>query len=189
MDAFCILGSPPAGAEPGELPLRIGGSAVIRSHVVIYADNAIGDRLHIGHGALIRESNQIGHDVSIGTHSIVEHHVRIGDGVRIHSGAFIPEFSVLEDGAWIGPHAVLTNARYPLAADAKRTLSGPVIGAGAKIGANATILPGVTVGRNALVGAGSVVVRDVPEGAVVVGTPARQVNEVSKIDSYTIDHQ
>ena len=133
---------------------------------------------------MIRESNTIGDDVSIGTHSIVEHHVEIGDRVRVHSNAFIPEYSVIEEGAWIGPSVTFTNARYPLGRDAKASLRGPIVRRGAKIGANATLLPGVIIGRDALVGAGSVVVHDVPDGAVVVGNPARVVRQVTEIEEY-----
>jgi acetyltransferase-like isoleucine patch superfamily enzyme len=182
VEAWVILGYPSAAATPA--PLRIGPGAVIRSHAVIYAGSVIGARFHAGHGALVRESNEFGDDVSVGSHAIVEHHVRLADGVRIHSGAFVPEFSVLESGAWVGPHAVLTNATYPLSPDAKRTLRGPHLKAGAKIGANATLLPGVVIGADALVGAGSVVVRDVPDGAVVAGNPARIVRSIGEIAAY-----
>ncbi len=181
---FVVIGEPPRGAGPGDLPTRIGPGAVIRSHTVIYAGNVIGARFQTGHGALIREANQIGDDVSIGTHSIIEHHVVIGDGVRIHSNVFIPEFSLLEEGAWVGPGVVFTNAPYPRSAGVKETLKGPRLLAGAKIGAHATLLPGLTIGRNALVGAGAVVTRDVPDGAVVVGNPARIVKQVAEIAAY-----
>jgi acetyltransferase-like isoleucine patch superfamily enzyme len=183
---YVVIGVPPAGKAAGELPTSIGDNAVIRSHTVIYAGNRIGKNFQTGHGVLVREENEIGDNVSIGSHSVVEHHVRIGNGVRIHSQAFVPEFSILEDGCWIGPNVVLTNAKYPLSPDAKKNLKGPVIRAGAKIGANATILPGVTIGRNALVGAGSVVVEDVPDGKVVAGNPARVLKDVSEIAAYNI---
>jgi acetyltransferase-like isoleucine patch superfamily enzyme len=181
IEEFCIVGAPPRGAKPGELPTTIGDQAVIRSHTVIYAGNVIGRNFQTGNKVNIRERNRIGNDVSIGTLSVIEHHVEIGDGVRIHTQAFIPEFSVLEDGCWIGPNVVLTNAKYPLSPGAKDQLAGPVIRRGAKIGANVTILPGVVVGEHALVGAGAVVVRDVPAGAVVVGNPARVVRNISDL--------
>ena len=181
---FVILGAPPRGRQPGELETRIGPNAVIRSHTVIYAGNTIGADFQTGHGAMIRELSEIGNDVSVGTHSIVEHHVRIGNHVRIHSQAFIPEYTVLEDGCWIGPNVAVTNARYPLAPDAKATLKGPSIRSGAKIGANATLLPGIEIGENALVGAGAVVVRDVPPGKVVVGNPARIIKDIGDLGAY-----
>lgn len=181
VEDFCLVGVPPRGRSEGELPTRIGPGACIRSHTVIYAGNTIGASLQTGNKVNIRESNTIGEDVSIGTMSVIEHHVNIGDRVRIHTQAFIPEFSVLEEGCWIGPNVVLTNARYPQSPGAKESLRGPIIRRGAKIGANATLLPGVEVGAHAVVGAGAVVVRDVPPGAVVVGNPARIVNHISRL--------
>jgi acetyltransferase-like isoleucine patch superfamily enzyme len=183
LEPFVVLGQRP-GASPGLPPLRIGRNAHIRSHTVIYGGSEIGDNLQTGHGVLIREATTIGDDVSIGSHSVVEHHVVIGDRVRIHSNAFIPEYSVLEDGAWVGPNAVFTNARYPLHPSAKANLAGPQLRRAAKVGANATLLPGVVIGRNALVGAGSVVTRDVPDDAIVAGNPARVVGSVADVHGY-----
>ena len=140
IDPWVVLGYPSAARGPDDL-LRIGHRAVIRSHTVIYAGSVIGDGFRTGHGALVRESNEIGDDVSIGSHAVVEHHVRLADRVRIHTGAFIPEFSIVEADAWVGPHVVFTNAVYPLARNAKETLRGPHLMPGAKIGANATLLP------------------------------------------------
>lgn len=184
---FVIVGVPPAGAATGELETRIGAGATIRSHSVIYAGNRIGTRFSTGHGVMIRELNTIGDDVSVGTHSVIEHHVTLGDGVRIHSNVFIPEFSIIEHGAWIGPNVVMTNAKYPRGRDVKRDLKGPRLLAGAKIGANVTLLPGVTIGRGALVGAGSVVVHDVPDGKVVVGNPARVIKDATALSAYAAD--
>lgn len=180
---YSVIGEPYREMPEGEAT-RIGDGAVIRSHAVIYAGNVIGAGFQSGHGVFLRECNTIGANVSIGTKTIVEHHVVIEDGVRIHSQAFIPEFSVLKRGAWVGPNVVLTNARYPGSPGAKDHLEGATIGEGAKVGANSTILPGVMVGRNSLVGAGSVVTKDVPDGAVVAGNPSRVIGAVSDLSAY-----
>jgi acetyltransferase-like isoleucine patch superfamily enzyme len=189
VEDFVVIGAGPLGPSGDSMPTKIGLSARIRSHSVIYAGNVIGDRFQTGHGVLVREANEIGNDVSVGSHTVIEHHVRVGDGARIHSNAFIPEYSVIEAGAWIGPNAVLTNATYPLSANAKHDLRGPHLHRGAKIGANVTLLPGVVVGEGALVGAGSVVVRDVPAGAVVVGNPARIIRSINEIAAYRDDSE
>ena len=182
LGSFVIVGEIPQGKNTEDLPQTvIGENANIRSHTVIYYGNRIGANFQTGHGAMVRELNEIGDDVSIGTGSIVEHHVKIGNRVRLHSHVFIPEYSVLEDDCWIGPNVVLTNARYPKSPLAKEQLFGPHIEQGAKIGANSTILPGVRIGKNALVGAGSVVTKDIPAGAVVVGNPARIINQVANL--------
>ena len=179
IEDFCLIGVPPNGIKEGELETRIGLGALIRSHTVIYAGNNIGSKFQTGNKANIREQNIIGNNVSIGTLSVIEHHVQIGNNVRIHSQVFLPEYTVLEDDVWVGPNVVFTNAKYPQYPGVKNNLEGPFIREGAKIGANATVLPGVTVGKGALVGAGSVVVRDVPDGTVVVGNPAKQINKTS----------
>jgi acetyltransferase-like isoleucine patch superfamily enzyme len=154
---------------------------LLRSHTVIYWGNKIGQNFQTGHGVLIREENEIGNDVSTGSGTIVEHHVKIGNRVRLHSHVFVPEFSILEDDCWLGPNVVLTNAKYPRSPQVKKNLIGPHIGKFAKIGANATILPGVRIEAYALIGAGAVVTKDVPEGAVVIGNPARIINYVSNL--------
>jgi acetyltransferase-like isoleucine patch superfamily enzyme len=178
---YVIIGAPPRGKQPGELRTIIGDNAVIRSHTVIYAGNAIGNTFQTGHGVMIRECNVIGDNVSVGTHSIIEHHVTIEDGVRIHSAAFIPEFTTLEQGCWIGPNVTMTNAYHPLCPKAKECLKGPTVKKNAKVGAGATILPTVVIGEGALVGAGCVVTKNVPAYKVVAGNPASVIKDVSEL--------
>ncbi len=181
VEDYCIIGVTPRGKKEDELETVIGAGSYIRSHTVIYAGNRIGKKFQTGNKVNIRELNEIGDNVSIGTLSVIEHHVHIGDNARIHSQVFVPEYSVIEDNAWIGPNVVLTNAKYPVSPDVKKSLKGPTIKKGAKVGANTTILPGVVVGENALVGAGSVVVRDIPDGAVVIGNPARIIKNITEL--------
>lgn len=178
---YCVIGLPPKGKAPGELPTVIGPNAVIRSHTVIYAGNVIGEGFNSGHNVLVREENKIGDHVSIGSHTVIEHHLEIQDEVRIHSQAFVPEFTLLEKGCWVGPNVVFTNAYHPLCKRVKECLKGATVKSGAKIGANTTVLPDVTIGEMALVGAGSVVVKDVPAKSVVAGVPAKVIKNVADL--------
>ncbi len=180
-----VLGVLPKGYEKSKnLKLRIAPGSLIRSHTVIYAGVKIGKKFQSGHHALIREFTKIGNEVSVGSGTVLEHNVSIGDRVRIHSLAFVPEFSKIEADVWIGPKACLTNARFPNSPRAKKRLKGPHLKRGCIIGANATILPGIKIGRCAVVGAGAVVTRDVRDGEVVAGNPARVINHISKIKEY-----
>lgn len=181
---FIVLGEPPRGAESGELLLSFGAGCVIRSHSVIYAGNVIGTGFQTGHGVMVRENNEIGANVSIGTHSVIEHHVIVRDGVRIHTNVFVPEYTILETECWLGPNVVITNALYPQSRGVKDRLKGAHVMARAKIGANVTLLPGVTIGEDALVGAGAVVTKDVAAGAIVVGNPARVIGNVADVEVY-----
>ncbi len=174
IEDYCIIGTPNKAAE-GKSTV-IGDNAIIRSCTIIYAGNIIGDNFQTGNKANIRENNTIGANVSIGALSVVEHHIKIENNVRIHSQAFIPEYSHLKEDCWIGPNVVLTNSKYPNQEDSKDLLNAPVIGRGARVGANATILPGVNLGENCLVGAGAIVTKNVEREATVVGTPAKQLD-------------
>ncbi len=175
IEDYCVIGAPFQGYS-GEKTI-IGDGAVIRSHSVIYAGNRIGERFQTGNKANIRELNEIGNDVSIGTLSVIEHHVRIGNQVRIHSQVFVPEFTVLGDECWLGPNVVLTNAKFPQSPGVREDLVGVQVSSGARIGANATVLPGIQLGARCLVGAGSVVTKDVDPGTIVAGNPAVVLRE------------
>lgn len=181
VDDFCVLGRAARGRKPGESPVVIGDDAVIRSHTVIYGGARIGSRFQSGHWVLIREDTVIGDDCSIGTGSVVEFAVTIHDGVRLHSQCFVPEHSVLEERCWLGPRVVVTNARFPASPNTKQSLEPVLIKKLAKVGANATLLPGVVLGAGCLVGAGAVVTHDVDDDAIVVGNPARPVGRVSEL--------
>jgi acetyltransferase-like isoleucine patch superfamily enzyme len=177
----CIVGKAPRACEPGERELHIGRDATVRPFTTLYAGSTIGERLETGQGASIREDNVLGDDVSIGTNTVLEFGNRVGNRVRIHSGCFL-EMVTIEDDVFIGPNVVFTDDPHPMGCPRyTECKGGATVRRLARIGANSTILPGVVVGENALVGAGSVVVDDVPDGAVVVGNPARVIRRVDEL--------
>ncbi|HJU38249.1 MAG TPA: WxcM-like domain-containing protein [Tahibacter sp.] len=116
---------------------------------------------------------RIGADCNICDHVFVENDVVVGDRVTVKCGVQLWDGLRVEDDVFIGPNATFTNDRFPRSKAYPDAFAQTRVGRGASIGANATILPGVTIGQYAMVGAGAVVTRSVPPHAIVVGNPAR----------------
>src|SRR5215212_7722157 len=134
---------------------------------------AIGPRTRVWAFAHILPQARIGSDCNICDGVFVENDVVVGDRVTLKCGVQLWDGVTLEDDVFVGPNATFTNNPFPRSrawlAEHPRT----VVRRGASIGANATLLPGITIGEHAMVGAGAVVTKDVPPHAVVVGNPAR----------------
>jgi UDP-2-acetamido-3-amino-2,3-dideoxy-glucuronate N-acetyltransferase len=116
---------------------------------------------------------RIGRDCNICDGVFVENDVVVGDRVTVKNGVQLWDGVRLADDVFVGPNATFTNDPWPRSRQRDKSWSPIVVHAGASIGGNATILPGVTIGAGAMVGAGAVVVRDVPAGAIVYGNPAQ----------------
>lgn len=130
---------------------------------------------HVMSGAKIGKNCSLGQNVNVGGKAI------IGDGVKIQNNVSVYDDVVIEDDVFCGPSCVFTNVINPRAfVERKHEYKQTVIKKGASIGANATIVCGVTVGEYALIGAGSVVTKDVPAYALVYGSPARVRGRVDK---------
>jgi UDP-2-acetamido-3-amino-2,3-dideoxy-glucuronate N-acetyltransferase len=117
---------------------------------------------------------QIGSDCNICAYVLIESDVVIGSRVTIKSGVQLWDGSRIEDDVFIGPNATFTNDRAPRSKKARRKLPVTRVQRRSTIGANATILPGLTIGKAAMVSAGAVVTRDVPDHALMIGNPARR---------------
>jgi len=124
---------------------------------------------------------QIGADCNLCDHVFIENDVVIGNRVTIKSGVQVWDGTQIEDDVFIGPNATFTNDPFPRSKQYPETFSKTIIRKGASIGANATILPGITIGQSVMIGAGAVVTKDIPPNAIVVGNPARIVNYVDAI--------
>lgn len=139
----------------------------------IVESKEIGDKTRIWAFVHILPGAVIGEDCNICDQVFIENDVTIGNRVTIKSGVQLWDGITIEDDVFIGPNATFTNDPYPRSKQYPQAFSRTVIKKGASIGANATILPGITVGMSSLVGAGAVVTRDVPPNAIVFGNPAR----------------
>ena len=158
-------------------PLVIGENSVIRSETIIYGDTTIGACFQTGHRVTIREHAVIGSHVRIGTLSDIQGYCEIGDYVNMHSNVHIGQKSVIKNYAWIFPYVILTNDPTP----PSNVMKGVTVGEFAVVATSSTILPGVVIGNDTLIGAGAVVTKDVQEGKVVVGNPAKEICDITKI--------
>jgi len=146
-------------------------------------DAAIGPGTSIWNQAQVREGARIGARCIIGKNVYIDAGVVIGDDVKVQNNVSLFHGVTVEDGVFVGPHVCFTNDRVPravnpdgsLKTDADWEVSPILVRYGAALGANATILPGVTIGRWAMVGSGSVVTRDVAAHELVAGNPARRL--------------
>jgi UDP-2-acetamido-3-amino-2,3-dideoxy-glucuronate N-acetyltransferase len=149
-------------------------------------DASIGDGTKIWHHAQVRSQASIGANCVIGKGTYIDAHAVVGNNCKIQNYVSVFDGVTLEPGVFVGPHVCFTNDLQPRSvnpdgspkAATDWTLTRTVVEAGAAIGANATIVCGVTIGRWAMVGSGSVVTKDVPAHALVVGNPARVIGWV-----------
>ena len=135
----------------------------------------IGEGTRVWQYVVILPGAVIGRDGNICSHCFIENQVVVGDRVTVKCGVQLWDGVTLEDDVFVGPNATFTNDREPRSRNASATLLPTLVKKGASIGANATILPGLTIGEGAMVGAGAVVTKDVPPHTLVVGNPARVV--------------
>ncbi len=141
----------------------------------------IGAGTHIWHFCHIMSGAKIGGSCSLGQNVFVANKVQLGRGVKVQNNVSLYEGVICEDEVFIGPSAVFTNVINPRSGvERKKEYKPTYLGKGVTIGANATIVCGVRLGQYAFVGAASVVTKNVPDYALVVGNPARQKGWMSE---------
>jgi len=155
-------------------------------------DANILDGTKIWNLAQIRENVSIGRNCVISKNVYIDHSVKIGDNVKVQNNVSIFFDAEIESGVFIGPHVCFTNDKFPRAINPDGTLKSggsgttdwevlkTIVKKGASIGANSTILSGISIGSWSLIGAGSVVTKSVPNHALVIGCPARVAGYVCK---------
>lgn len=151
-------------------------------HESSYVDDGavIGDGTKVWHFCHIQSNAVIGKNCTLGQNVNVSENVKIGNNVKIQNNVSVYEGVTLEDGVFCGPSCVFTNDMFPRSETRPEEYAKTLVKEGASLGANSTVVCGVTVGRYALIAAGAVVTADVPDHALMMGVPARQRGYVCK---------
>ncbi|MER0330587.1 acyltransferase [Aeromonas veronii] len=137
--------------------------------------SSIGIGTRIWQYSIILEGAVIGENCNICAHTLIESDVIVGNNVTIKSGVYLWDGITIESNVFLGPSVSFTNDKYPRSKVYPDKYMRTYIKEGASLGANATILPGITIGKNSMVGAGAVVTKDVPDNVLVIGNPAKIV--------------
>lgn len=138
----------------------------------------IGEGTSIWQFSIVLKGAKIGKNCNINCQVFIENDVAIGDNVTIKPGVQIWDGVSLEDDVFIGPNVTFTNDLFPKSKNKDFELKKTIVKKGASIGANATILAGITIGENSLIGAGSVVTKNIPENEIWIGNPAKFLKNI-----------
>lgn len=159
-------------------PLEVGDDCVVGANAILYRGTRIGNQVLIGDLASVRERNIVGNRSIVGRLVMVEPNTKIGEHVMIQTGTHITGDAVIEDDVYMGSE--ISTANDNNMARGTGEYKGPHIKKRARIGSNATLLPGIVIGEDSIVAAGSVVTRDVPPYKVVMGVPAKVVKDAPR---------
>ncbi|ARU59496.1 putative acetyltransferase [Oleiphilus messinensis] len=153
----------------------------VHESAIVDAGASIGAGTHIWHFCHISSAAQIGRNCSLGQNVYVANKVNIGHNVKIQNNVSVYDDVILEDDVFCGPSMVFTNVYNPRSfIERKKEYRPTIVKKGATLGANCTIVCGNQIGQYAFIGAGSVVTRNVPDFALVVGVPAQQIGWMSR---------
>ena len=157
------------------------GPASIHPSAIVYPGAVIGEGTRIWHWVHVCGGAKIGRGCSLGQNVFIGNRVLVGDNVKIQNNVSVYDEVTLEDDVFCGPSMVFTNVYNPRSEIVRKDeYRKTLVKKGATLGANCTIVCGVTIGRYAFIGAGAVVNRDVPDFALMLGVPARQAGWMSR---------
>ena len=152
------------------------------SHLTVIIDKIvmIGSNTKIWHWSHISNNAEIGKDCTIGQNVFIGENVKIGNNVKIQNNVSVYQGVYLEDDVFCGPSVVFTNVKFPQSRHKtkKENYSKTFVKRGVTIGANSTIVCGITLNENAFIGAGAVITKDVDKNIIVVGNPAKEIGKI-----------
>jgi len=196
VDDLTVLGKLPMRAALSAItqersdipPAAIGDACVLGTHVVVYRGATIGPRVLLADFVSVREDVTIGEMTIVGRGVAVENKVTVGPRTKLETNAYITALSEIGRGCFVAPNVTFTNDNFMGRTKERfKHFKGVTMKDGARVGANATVLPGLVIGEDAMVAAGAVVTRDVPPRKIVVGSPARVWRDVP--ESHWLENQ
>ena len=162
--------------------VEVADGATICSGAVVYAGAAIGVRAIVGDQSQVRERAVLGEGSVLGRGSTLDFDAVVGARVSVQTLVYITAATIVEDDVFIGPGVVMTNDDTMARHGPEMPLRGAILRRACRVGGGVVLTPGVVIGEEAFIAAGAVVVRDVPDRAVVMGVPGRVVRQVSEED-------
>ena len=186
IDDHAVLGKTPMRASAIAIkqsenltPLKVGAETMIGTGAVLYRGAHIGTKCLIADYASVREESSVGDVTIIGRSTVVENKVTIGNHCKVETNVFVPAYSEIGNHCFIAPHVVFTNDNFMgRTEERKKHFKGVTIQSGGRIGANATLLPGLIVENDGVAAAGSVITHNIPSKQIVVGIPGKPYKQV-----------
>ncbi|PHZ84851.1 acyltransferase [Paremcibacter congregatus] len=158
----------------------LNGTIYIHTTAEVSEDANLSDGVKVWNWSKVREGAQLGTDSIVGQCCYIDFDITIGDHCKIQNGVSLYHGLTVGNDVFIGPNATFTNDLVPRAHNTDWKVTSTIVSDGASIGANATIVCGVTLGKNCMVAAGAIVTKDVPDNALVMGSPAKIIDYVNK---------
>ena len=160
-------------------PVKIGNNCIVGTHVVIYRGCDIGQKVLIADLSTVRENVTVGDFTIVGRGVAIENFCTIGRYVKLETNVYVTAYSDIADRCFVAPCVATSNDNFVGRTEERfKNFKGIIMKRGARVGVNATVLPGKTIGEDALVAAGALVTADVPDHKIVVGVPAKVFRDV-----------